>query len=138
MRVAVSTENEKEITRDHFGEGKFFLIYEFDSEGYRLVEKRENTSPEEEEHGSEIKAKGISAILKDVPILLGYQFGPNIYRIKEKFLPVVSRERIINNALELLWRNYNTLQEYASERGIVLILDGGGLKKIKLKDGKDF
>lgn len=138
MKLAVSTEDEKSITKDHFGEGEYFLIYEISSQGYRLLEKRENTSPEEEEHGSEEKARGIMGILEDVPVLLGYQFGPNIMRIKRNFLPIVSRERRIVDALKMLCENYETVKMYEEERGIVLILDGNGLRRIPLKDEKYF
>jgi len=138
MRVAVSTEDGKSLTNDHFGEGKFFLIYEISRDGYKLLEKRKNTSPEEEEHGSEIKARGIISILNDVPTLLGVQFGPNIMRIKEKFLPIVSREREIKRALSLLVKNYDSLKKMKDSRNIVLILDENGLRKVSIKNGKGF
>jgi len=138
MRIAVSTEDGKKLTNDHFGEGKVFLIYEITEKGYRLLEKRENTSPEEDEHGSEKKAQGIASILMDIPILLGFQFGPNIMRIKDKFLPIVSRERDIKKALHLLLKHYKTLKEAEGERGIVLILNEDELKKVVIKNGKGF
>ncbi len=138
MKIAVSTEDGEEITRDHFGEGKFFLIYEIGKDGYALIERRENTSPEEEEHGSEIKARGIMYLLKDIPVLLGFQFGPNIMRIKDKFLPIVSRERGIERALSLLMKNYDSLEKMKDSRGIVLILNEDGLKNIPIKNGKGF
>ncbi|OYT58370.1 dinitrogenase iron-molybdenum cofactor biosynthesis protein [Euryarchaeota archaeon ex4484_178] len=141
MIVAVSTSDGKRITNDHFGEGDKFLIYHVDFNGYRLIEERINTSPEEEEHGSAEKAKGISQILSDIPILLGYQFGPNIMRIKDKFLPIVSRERDIEKALYLMVRNYEEIKrEEERERGNVIIMDGGKIKIIKVRDvnAKDF
>jgi len=138
MKLAVSTEDEKTLTNDHFGEGEVFLIYHIDSQGYKLLEKRVNTSPEEDEHGSEKKAKGIMEILGDIPILLGYQFGPNIMRIKERFLPIVSRYKDIQHTLKMLIENYENLKNFEDQRGIVLILDNRGLRRIPLKDEKYF
>ena len=137
MKVAVSTSDGKEITKDHFGEGKFFLIYEV-GDGVMLLEKRENNSPEEE-HGAKEKARGISTILSDIPIFLGYQFGPNIMRIKDKFLPVVSRERNIEKALELLRRYEDEIKkELKAPRGRAIIMNEGGIRIVEVKDAKDF
>jgi len=137
MKVAVSTMDGKEITKDHFGEGKFFLIYEIDDEPI-LLEKRENTSPNEE-HGSNEKAKGISSILSDIQIFIGYQFGPNIMRIKDKFLPVISRERNIEKALELFKRYEEKIMEELKEpRGRAIIMNEGGIRIVEVKDAKDF
>ncbi len=141
IRVAVSTEDGVTLTPDHFGEGRYFLIYEFSNGAYRLVERRENTSPEEEDHGSAEKAKSISAILRDIPVLLGYQFGPNIMRIKDHFLPVVSRERNIERALELLSQHFEVVEsELGQKRGNVVILNDHGARIVKVKDSnaKDF
>ncbi len=137
MKVAVSTQDGITLTPDHFGEGEEFLIFEVRKDGYQLLERRKNTSPEEEKHGSKEKAKGIVSILWDVPVLLGYQFGPNIMRIKNIFLPVVSRERRIEKALKLLLENYDLVdKELSGERGKVIILSDKGGNIIKLKDSK--
>ncbi len=141
MRVAISTENEIQMTRDHFGEGTLFLIYEINREGYILLEKRENSTLSEDEHGSEEKARDIASILRDVDVLLGFQFGPNILRIKDRFLPVVSRENHIDVALRLFFKNYMYVErELHSPRGKVGILDKDGIKFIPLldKNAKDF
>lgn len=141
MRVAVSTKDGIMLTNDHFGEGEHFLIYEVSKEGYRLLEKRKNTSPEEEEHGSAKKAQGIREILQDIPVLLGFQFGPNILRIKDHFLPIVSRKRKIERALELLCNNFTAIEEeFHKGRGKVIILNVEGAKILKLseKNAKDF
>ncbi len=135
MRVAISTEDEIQITRDHFGEGKLFLIYEINREGYKLIEKRKNSTPPEEEHGSREKARGISSILGDVDVLLGFQFGPNILRIKDKFLPIVSREMQIKDALKIFLQHYISIEkELHSPRGKVGILDHNDSKFILLQD----
>ncbi len=141
MKVAISTVDGKNITQDHFGEGEKFLIYEVEGEKASLVEERVNSSPEEEEHGSREKANAISSILKDIPILVGYQFGPNIIRIKNNFLPVISREKKIEDAIGLLLRHWNAVEEEAKElRGNVLILSKKGLRKVKINinNAKDF
>ena len=135
MKVAISTKDGKSITTDHFGEGNWFLIYEIENGKYELVERRRNTTPPEDEHGSKEKAMGISSVLKDVDILFGFQFGPNIMRIKDKFLPVVSREKSIEISLKLFLRHYRDIEkELFSPRGKVGILDKRGVKFIQLRE----
>ena len=130
MKVAISTNDGKILTPDHFGGGEYFLIYNITREGYELVEKRKNTSSPEEEHGSAEKAKGIVAILQDIPVLLGYQFGPNIMRIKNRFLPVISREKDIKNALKLLQKNLNIIEEGMGKKGEMLVILSNYVVKI--------
>ncbi len=139
MKFAISTNDGMEITNDHFGEGNAFLIYEIGDE-IKLVERRENTSPNEE-HGSSEKAKGISSILSDIPILIGFQFGPNIMRIKNKFLPIVSRERNIEKAVKLLKRYEKEIrEELENRRGRAIIVSEDRIRIVEINDfnTKDF
>ncbi len=140
MKVAISTEDGFTITRDHFGEGNEFLIYELSREEIKLVERRINSTPEEEEHGSREKARAISSLLNDIPVLVGYQFGPNILRIKDQFLPVLSKETRVEKTLELLKRHYNSIEKEAKNRGNVVILmeDSVRVVKINATNAKDF
>jgi len=102
FKIACGTNDEKEFTEEHFGDSKYFLIYEYDFSNQKIIflEKRNNNSEEEKIHGDPKKAKGISEILKDIPVLLAFAMGPNIVRMRKKFVPVISREKNIKKALE--------------------------------------
>ncbi len=70
MRVAFGMEDDEHLTEGHYGDSKFFLIYEIDERGIRLIEKRENKAAdmEEAEHGDVNKFKAVIAQLMDVDV----------------------------------------------------------------------
>ena len=79
---------------DHFGNAKYFKIYQYDGEKWKFIEQRENAKIKEDEskmHGDPEKAKAVSSVLKNVDILVGKIFGPNIKRILKKFPCIVIR-----------------------------------------------
>ena len=102
FRITCGTNDEKTFCLDHFGDSKYFLVYEVDSEtkDINFLEKIENNSLEEKMHGDPKKAKGISGILKDVKVLVAFAMGPNIVRMRKRFIPVISREKDIEKSLE--------------------------------------
>ena len=104
MIIACGTDDEINFTKNHFGDSKFFLIYEVNESGFDLIEKIINTSPEEEQHGDPKKASFIGKVLKqkEVQGIFAYAMGPNIVRMRKKFLPIISRVENINEALNLL------------------------------------
>ncbi len=130
IRIAFSTNNGDLLVDEHFGEGKYFDIYEIRDNDIVFVERRINTSIEEEEHGDPVKAGKILEILKDVDIAIGYRMGPNILRIKKKLLPIVTRHRSIGKNIELLKLNMEHLMKILELRDIIVILDENGRLRI--------
>ncbi len=102
LKIACGTDDGENFTNNHFGDSSKFLIYEYDSESQNIefVEKIENNSEDEEEHGDIKKARSISTVLQDISILVAFVMGPNITRMRKKFVPVVSREKDILKTLE--------------------------------------
>ncbi len=85
MKVAFGMEDDKNLTDGHYGDSNYFLIYEFDGEKFRLLEKRENkaASVDEEAHGDVKKFKAVISQLEDVDVLAAFRMGPNFLRIRE-------------------------------------------------------
>ena len=104
IKLACGTDDGIEFSNEHFGSSKYFLIYELDLDTKKLkfLEKLENSSPEEKIHGDPKKAKKISELIEEASVLVGFKMGPNIIRIRKKFIPVISREKNIKIALEEL------------------------------------
>ena len=102
FKIACGTNDGKTFCLDHFGDSKYFLIYEIDSETLEMIflEKINNNSEEEDGHGDPKKARNISEILKDVEVLVAFAMGPNIVRIRKNFVPLISREKNIEKSLE--------------------------------------
>ncbi len=117
LKVAVGTDDNKKFTNEHFGDSKYFLIYNWDDDGIHLVEERKNIKFDEETHGDAKKASHISNQLKDVNVLMAKVFGPNIVRIRKNYVPVVSRIDIIEEALNLLNSRKEEILENIEKEG---------------------
>ncbi len=104
MKIACGSNDLKNFTKEHFGDSKYFLIYNIDRDNYKLLEKIENTSPKEELHSDPKKAKSIATTLnsRNVKAIFAYVIGPNIIRIRKKFVPIISRISDMTKALDKL------------------------------------
>jgi predicted Fe-Mo cluster-binding NifX family protein len=104
FKIACGTNDEKEFTLDHFGDSEYFLIYKIDTEKTEInfLEKIKNISEKEDFHGDIKKAKGISSVLKEVQVLVAFVMGPNIVRMRKKFILVISRNMNINKSIDNL------------------------------------
>jgi len=121
VKLACGTDNGTEFTDKHFGSSKYFLIYEFNLETKDLefLNKIENSTPEEEKHGDIKKAKSVSELLKNVFVLVAFRYGPNIIRIKKRFVPIISREKNIEKTLNKVKLCSNKIKsEIEKEKGI--------------------
>ena len=130
MRIAFASNDGMLLADSHFGDAKYFYIYEINGKEYIFVEKRENTTGEELEHGDEKKAQSIMNILRDVHVLVGYRMGPNINRIKKHFLPIVSRHKRIERNIEILNKKYNIISELYMKKNIIVIIELGSKLRI--------
>jgi len=128
IKIACGTDDGVHLTKDHFGEAKYYLIYTLDgvSDSLKFIEKIENSSTEEEVHGDPKKAASVSGVVKDATVLLACAMGKNIIRMRKKYCPVISRETNIEKALELLNGKYEELvrevqREPGEDRTIIRI-----------------
>ncbi len=120
IKLACGTDNETEFTNGHFGSSKFFLIYDFDLEtkDLRFLKRIEN-STQEEEHGDIKKAKSVSELLKNIFVFAAFRYGPNIIRIKKRFVPIISREKNIEKTIYKIKLFSNKIKsEIEKEKGI--------------------
>lgn len=86
LRVAAGSNDKVNFNTSHFGESKYFMIYEiYDNEKIVFKEARVNNASdmEEEMHGDPRKFKVVISQLTDIDILLAYAMGPNFKRILE-------------------------------------------------------
>ena len=101
MTIACATDDGVYFSSEHFGSARFYLLYSFDTDTnkFDFIKKIDNLTPEERTHGDPIKANAISTLLNGVDVFIAYVMGPNIKKIRKKFIPVISRKRVIGNAL---------------------------------------
>ncbi len=101
--LACGTDNKIDLSVEHFGSAKYFLFYEFDLEKKNIVFLKSinnyTLQKEEEKHGDLKKAKSVSELLENVSVFVANKYGPNIKRIKKRFVPIISREKNIEKTL---------------------------------------
>jgi hypothetical protein len=121
IKFACGSDDGVSLSDEHFGSAKFYMIFEMDLENRKIsfLEKQMNNTPKEKIHGDPKKAKAVSTALKDVHVLLGFVFGPNIVRTRKRFVILISREKQINEVIKKL-PNYidNIKEEMKKENGI--------------------
>ena len=108
IRVAFATDNGKTFMGRHFGDADFYDIYEIDGNKANFIKRIDNTVDEEEEvHADPQKAKGISKLLLDenVNVVVSKIFGPNIKRIKKKFVCIVVKDEEIEEGINKICTN---------------------------------
>ncbi len=127
LLVAFGTDDNVIIKQDdHVGMSKYFQLWECSTGKPFLKDTRENAKYKEDEtktHGDPGKAKATASVLKDVDVLVGKMMGPNIERLKNRFVPVIIREPKIKDALEVINYNLNELfeeREKTDRSGLIL------------------
>lgn len=103
LLIAFGTDDGAHLNDDHVGMAKEFHVYEFSDGSGELVERRQNSSftgDESMKHGDPAKAKATSSVLRNVDVLVGKKFGPNLPRLLKKFVCVVVRTDDLQIAMD--------------------------------------
>ena len=117
--VAFATDDKENLTKEHFGEAKKYLVYEITKTNSELIKTVGNGSPEEKMHGDPNKAKGVAHLLKPfkVQVLVNKAFGSNITRMQQKFVCVLGRENNINIQLKNIQTQFDSIAEEWNKGG---------------------
>lgn len=132
MIVACATDDNINLTKDHFGDATNFNIYNVGKEIYELVDNvRNNTTSEF--HADVNKAKQILELFKNkgVHILMNRSFGPNIKVVNRYVSPVVSRETNIFKAIGHIQNSFNEIDEVINnKKDCYLSINNEGIVKV--------
>ena len=113
MRIAFATDNGMNFITRHFGDALKYRIFEITSRESVFIEEIVNNTEEEERHADPKKAKSITNLLKEknIKVVVSKIFGPNIKRIKTKFVCVLIKEETIDDAIIAIQKNINNIQK---------------------------
>ena len=115
LLVAFGTDDGKSLKGDdHVGMSKYFDVYRISQNKEEFVERRENVKVKADEsmkHGDPKKAKATSSVLKNVDVLVGRRFGPNLPRLLKKIVCAIARTDTINSAIKLVHDNMDRIIE---------------------------
>ena len=124
IRAAFATDDGKRFNNRHFGDADRYAIYEIGKDGYRFVEKIENSSTEEsgEVHADPEKARSVASLLleRDVNTAVSRIFGPNIKRMRKRFVCLLMDDMPLEKAAELVREHFEAIEvewQKGEERG---------------------
>lgn len=110
LRVACATDDGTFFVDRHFGDAEHYDIYDVSPDSVRFIKRIDNSTEEEEEevHADPKKAKGIASILRQesVQVALTKVFGPNIKRIKSKFVCILSGSLEMEQGIRKVQQNF--------------------------------
>jgi len=112
LLVAIATNDSKNFITEHFGDADYYDIYTLNNKTIEFIKQISNTTEEEEDiHADPKKAKGITGLLKkeNVQVVVSKIFGPNLKRIKSKFVCIISQAENINICKDDLINNIDII-----------------------------
>ena len=123
IRVALGSNDGENTIPDHMGTAREFYIFDLFEDGRSvLVEKRKNTSPEEDEneskHGDVRKLEAAMGIFEDCDVVLGRRGSPNFVRMRDntEFQPVVTRVDSLSGSVLELARSFDEIHGLVERR----------------------
>lgn len=109
LRFAFATDDGKSFIDRHFGDADYYDIYEISSIENKFIKRINNTTEEDDEniHADPKKAKSVVDLLKleDVQIVASKIFGPNIKRIKKKFVCALLNDEQISDSIKIIQKD---------------------------------
>jgi predicted Fe-Mo cluster-binding NifX family protein len=116
ITAAFATDDGNRFMERHFGDARFFDIYEIDESGSNFLKRVENTTDKddgEDVHGDPVKAGGIMGMLlkEKATVAVSKNFGPNIKRVLKKFVCVRFTCLDIQEGIEHIRKNMDAVRE---------------------------
>ncbi len=112
IKVAFATNDGNTYNDTHFGDSDYYDLYELSETEAVFLERITNTVDEEEEvHADPKKAKGIMNLLvkNGVHTVISKVFGPNIKRIKKKFVCILMNNVCLDDSISFLCKNLESV-----------------------------
>ncbi|MDA3780632.1 MAG: hypothetical protein PF487_10505 [Bacteroidales bacterium] len=109
MKVAFATDNGEKYVDRHFGDANYYDVYMILESESKFIKRIDNTTEEDDEeiHADPKKAKGVMDLFKDeeIQIVVSKVFGPNIKRIKKKFVCILMNDDKIQESIKIIQEN---------------------------------
>lgn len=115
LLFAFATDDGTKFIDRHFGDANYYDIYEISSNESKFIKRINNTTEEDDEniHADPKKAGSIAKLLnaEKVQVVISKVFGPNIKRIKKKFVCGLFNDSQISDSINTIQNNMNIFIE---------------------------
>ena len=113
MNIAFASDNGKTYIERHFGDSNYYYIYKISESETTFIKKISNTTEEDDEeiHADPKKAKGVTQMLKEenIEVVVSKIFGPNIKRIKKKFVCILMNDDDISDSIKTVQQKFDII-----------------------------
>ena len=113
INVAFATDDGKTFMDRHFGDAEYYDVYEISETDSKFIKRIINTTEEDDEskHADTEKAKGVAGLFKNenIKVVVSKVFGPNIKRIKKKFVCVLMNSNSISDSIDSIQQNLDLI-----------------------------
>ena len=120
LRIGLASNDGKTILNDHMGQARNFYVFDVLEDGtYQLIEKKDNTSPEEEgKHGLDKKRTSVMDILRGCCVFVGGRMSPNFVKLRDntEVQPVISKVSEISTFMQTFTRNFEHIYQLVEQR----------------------
>lgn len=109
--VAFATDDGKIFMERHFGDGLKYEIYQVGTSELNHLKTVSNSVEDGEKTSDSIKARGIAGLLKKqgVQVLVSKKFGPNINRMKTKFVCLLMNDASIAKSIDKIQNEFGKI-----------------------------
>jgi nitrogen fixation protein NifX len=99
MKIAVGMADENVVNEDHFGQSKFFEIFEYSEKGFKKLERRENPKYGIHQHA---KVSDMLEILDDCKVWSARNMGKGSYKKLQEldYIPIIVKSENLDEALK--------------------------------------
>ena len=115
IKMAFATDDGKTFMDRHFGDAEYYDVYEIDKDKSKFIKKIMNTTEEDDEdiHVDPEKAKGVAGLFKNenIKVVVSKVFGPNIKRIKKKFVCILMNDSSISESIKSIQNCMNIIYD---------------------------
>ncbi len=103
MKIAIGMSDKEIVNDDHFGQSKFFNIYEYENGNFEKIEERQNPKYGVHQHA---KVSDMLEFLDDCKVWSGGSMGKGSYnKLKEMgYIPIIVKSLKIDEALKEIKR----------------------------------
>ena len=112
---AIASNDGVNYTDTHFGDAKYYLLYEFCDASAESLKTISNTTEQDKEdiHADPQKAGSVVQMLKKkkVQVVAAGVFGPNIKRIKSQFVCLLMDQGTISQSIPHIINNYSAIND---------------------------
>ncbi|MCK5029382.1 MAG: hypothetical protein KAR57_07100 [Bacteroidales bacterium] len=109
LKVAFASDDGKTFMDRHFGDAEYYYVFEITESDSKFIKRIKNTTEEDDEsiHADPEKAKGVASLFKgeNIQVVVSKVFGPNIKRIKKKFVCVLMNHNTIKESINRIQQN---------------------------------